>query len=384
MSGSARGFPQTEFDARIAGAQEMMQAQGLGALLLTTEPEVRYYTGFLTRFWESPTRPWFLVLPATGMPVAVIPAIGEALMARTSLRDIRTWPAPDYTDDGIGLLSETVADLTPEAARIGLADRCESHARMPLASLAALKERLGARALVSDEGITARLRRVKSEAEIAKIAVAAGIANRAFARLSEIAAAGVGLDAVFRRFQMLCLEEGADWVPYLAGACDAGGYSDVISPATDVPLRRGDVLMLDTGLVWDGYFCDFDRNASLGDPESEVAAAHAQLIEAVQAAVAAARPGARMSDLYTVMSKVLGLEGNVGRLGHGVGMQLTEGPSILPQDQTELVPGMVLAIEPLVQFPGGRIMVHEENIVVRDGAAEYLSDPQAAKMRVLV
>lgn len=383
MSGAERGFPQAEFESRIARAQAMMQAQGLSALLLTTEPEVRYYTGFLTRFWESPTRPWFLVLPAQAAPIAVIPTIGEALMARTGLRDIRCWPAPDYADEGMGLLAETLAEVTPRAARIGLADGRESHVRMPLASLAALRERLSPRVLASDGGITEKLRRVKSEAEVAKIASAAGIANRAFARLGEIAAEGVRLDEVFRRFQMLCLEEGADCVPYLAGAAAAGGYSDVISPATDAPLQRGDVLMLDTGLVRDGYFCDFDRNASLGPPGPETASAHARLIDATQVAVDAARPGARMSDLYGVMARSLGLEGNVGRLGHGVGMQLTEGPSIVPQDHTELVPGMVLAIEPLVQLPGGRTMVHEENIVVREGAADYLSAPQGSQMLVL-
>jgi len=43
-----------------------MARHGLGALLLTTEPEVRYFSGFLTRFWESPTRPWFLLVPAEG------------------------------------------------------------------------------------------------------------------------------------------------------------------------------------------------------------------------------------------------------------------------------------------------------------------------------
>ena len=61
-----RGFAPAEFDGRVARAQQRMASANLDALLLTTEPEVRYYTGFLTRFWESPTRPWFVVLPAAG------------------------------------------------------------------------------------------------------------------------------------------------------------------------------------------------------------------------------------------------------------------------------------------------------------------------------
>ena len=73
-----QGFEATEYQARVAGLQAAMAAEGLDALLLTTEADVRYLTGFLTRFWESPSRAWFLVLPASGKPIAVIPSIGAA------------------------------------------------------------------------------------------------------------------------------------------------------------------------------------------------------------------------------------------------------------------------------------------------------------------
>lgn len=56
-------FPPAEFEARVAKAHEAMHAVGINALLLTTEAEVRYLTGFRTAFWQSPTRPWFVVLP---------------------------------------------------------------------------------------------------------------------------------------------------------------------------------------------------------------------------------------------------------------------------------------------------------------------------------
>ena len=69
-------FTPDEYRSRTTAAQTLMAAAGLDALFLTTEADIRYFTGYLTRFWESPTRPWFLVLPAQGAPVAVIPAIG--------------------------------------------------------------------------------------------------------------------------------------------------------------------------------------------------------------------------------------------------------------------------------------------------------------------
>ena len=225
---------------------------------------MRYFTGYLTRFWESPTRPWFLIVPATGKPVAVIPSIGASLMGQSWIDDIRTWSAPDLQDDGVSLLLDSLKELTPTSGTIGVPDGHETHMRMPLADLERLRNDLGPRRIAGDHGILRQLRMVKSEAEIAKIEAACGIAGRAFARVPEIARAGAKLDEVFRRFQILCLEEGADWVPYLAGGAEQGGYRDVISPASSSPLEVGDVLMLDTGLVWDGYFSDFDRNWSIG------------------------------------------------------------------------------------------------------------------------
>jgi Xaa-Pro aminopeptidase len=381
-----RGFPDAEFEARVTKAQASMAQAGLDALLLTTEPDVRYFTGFLTRFWESPTRPWFIVIPATGGPIAVIPAIGAHLMGQTWVTDIRTWRAPDYEDDGIGLLANTLAEIMPVHGKIGLPDQMETYVRMPQADLKRLEQTLIGRQITGDQAIVRSQRMTKSEAEIAKITTACDIAGRAFARVPEIAQTGVPLSNVFREFQALCLHEGADWVPYLAGAADQGGYGDVISPASDTPLMQGDVLMLDTGLVWDGYFCDFDRNFAVGTPSTAVQKAHDKLMQATQAANDIARPGATMADLFHAMNDVVnpGKTGSdAGRLGHGLGMQLTEWPSMIPADHTPLVPGMVLTLEPGIVVNGDKIMVHEENIVVTDGPARFLSNFQPDTMRVL-
>ncbi|MDH3264689.1 MAG: Xaa-Pro peptidase family protein [Paracoccaceae bacterium] len=376
MTAPPRGFPEAEFRARLARAQARMSDAGFAALLLTTEPEVRYFTGFLTRFWESPTRPWFLIVPAAGDPVAVIPAIGAPLMARTWIADIRTWRAPDLQDDGVSLLAATLRELAGTSGEIGLPMGHETHLRMPLAGYARLQAALSPSRLRDDAGILRALRMVKSEPEIARVREACAIAGRAFARVPEIAAPGRPLDQVFRRFQILCLEEGADWVPYLAGGAGRLGYGDVISPATPAPLSEADILMLDTGLVYDGYFCDYDRNFALGAPSPEAASAHARLIDAVEAAMEIARPGATAADLFHAMDRILtggGGGSEAGRYGHGLGMQLTEWPSLIPADQTVLEAGMVLTLEPGIETAPGLTLVHEENIVIRDGRAEFLS-----------
>jgi len=376
-------FSASEYKARTARAQAMMADRGIDALLLTTEPEVRYFTGYLTRFWESPARPWFLVVPASGDPVAVIPTIGAALMARSWITDIRTWRSPNYDDDGVGLLADTLRELgaTKVATPMGL----ETHLRMPLDDFDMLQGAIGSK-IISDSGIIPALRMIKSEAEVAAIQIACDVANRAFARMPEIAGVGVPLSTVFRKFQMLCLDEGADFVPYLTGGAGIGGYDDVISPASDVSLQDGDILMLDTGLVVDGYFCDFDRNFAVGSVTDTPQAAHTKLIDAVDAAMAIAKPGATAAQLFHAMDDIVtgGAGGSdTGRLGHGLGMQLTEWPSLIPADMTVLAKGMVLTLEPSIDVGGGKMLVHEENIVVTDTGAQFLSEPYTRDMVVL-
>ena len=374
-----RGFHPAEFKTRAQNAQIEMVCEGIDALLLTTEPEVRYFTGFLTRFWESPTRPWFLILPQSGDPIAVIPSIGADLMAKTWVRDIRTWTAPNPIDDGISLLADTLSEVLPKSAKLGIPSGHESHLRMPLQDFGHLKQRLPNFVFAGDAGIIRKLRLIKSEAEILKISRACDIANAAFSRVSEVASQGASLESVFRGFQKLCLEEGADWVPYLAGGAGPLGYSDVISPANDHPLCEGDILMLDTGLMSDGYFCDFDRNFSIGKPDSRISVGYTRLIEATEAGKIAAKVGNTAADVFLAMDNVLtGGKGggDVGRLGHGLGMQLTEWPSFIPNDHTVLKEGMVITLEPSVAIPNGGMLVHEDNFVIRKTGVEQIS-PQA-------
>ena len=366
-----RGFPVSEFENRLARAQALMRDEGLGALLLTTEPEIRWFTGFLTQFWQSPTRPWFLVVPADGKPIAVIPGIGAPLMATTWIEDIRTWSAPDPEDDGVTLLAQTLRET---GGPIGLAMGLESHLRMPLADFDRLRDRFEFR---NASPLLRKLRLIKSEAEIDKIRHAARCASAAFARVPKVMTPGMTQAACLKAFKIAGLEAGLDDVCYLVGGAGPGGYDDIIGPPSDTPLADGDVLIMDVGGVYDGYFCDFDRNFAVGQIAEDTARAHEVVWEATEAGLAAARPGATFADLFHAMQSVMAeggaVEGNVGRLGHGLGMQLTEYPSITAWDQTVLEPGLVLTLEPGMQFAPGCMLVHEENIVIRDGPPEVLT-----------
>ena len=372
-----RGFEQAEFQARTQKAQALMAQQDLEGLLLMTEPDVRYFSGFHTLFWQSPTRPWFLFIPASGKPIAVIPEIGAALMRQTWIEDIRSWSAPAPQDDGISLLHELLAPLARRGARLGILKGHETFLRMPLGDWERLVQALPGLQLTDATALVQGLRMVKSAAEIEKLAHICTIGSATFDQVPKQISQGMPLEEVFRAFRREALAQGADDTPYLVGGAGPGGYADVISPPSRRPLQAGDILMLDTGATWDGYFCDFDRNFAIETADDAARRAYDVLWRATEAGLAAAQPGNSCRDLFQAMQGVIAelddQSGDIGRLGHGLGMQLTEQPSHADFDCTRLQEGMVLTLEPSLGYGDGLIMAHEENIVIRADGAELLT-----------
>ena len=77
--------------------------------------------------------------------------------------------------------------------------------------------------------------------------------------------------------------------------------------------------------------------------------------------------------MWSVLEAGGALGNSVGRMGHGLGMQLTEWPSVRAGDDTPLSPGAILTLEPGMTFAPGQQLVHEENIVITEEGAEYLT-----------
>ena len=381
-----RGFPVEEYEARAERAQRMLTDSGLDALLVCTEPEVRYFTGFHTPFWQSPTRPWFVVLPLSGRPIAVIPGIGASAMAGTWVEDVRTWPAPRPEDDGLALLAETLAEHAGPGGRIGLPMGPETHVRMPLADLDALREEIRPKVFVDATHVVRSLRMVKSEREVAKVAHICSVVSDGFEGIPTLLSAGMTEREAFSAFRMDLLRRGADEVPYLVGATGPG-FDDIIKQPSDRIIVDGDLVMFDTGSIFDGYSSDFDRYYAFGWADDGARRAYKTVWEATEAGLATVRPGATTSDLWRAMATVLDAGGSlgnsVGRMGHGLGMQVTEWPSNTADDQTVLEEGMVLTLEPGLTWAPGRMMVHEENLVVRAEGAELLSRRAPAELPLI-
>ena len=372
-------FSEAEFYQRTEKTQKLMYERGLDAILLCTEAEVRYYTGFRSLFWQSPTRPWFVIIPQSGKPIAIIPEIGRDLMERTWVDEIITWPSPRREDDGVSLLVKVLKGSN----KIGLLKGEEASLRMPLNDFETLNSKING-SFIDCSDLVKEVRLVKSELEINVLKQICSIASCAFDRAPQLFHPDQPLNHAFRDFKIALLEAGAEEVPYLVGGAGQDGYSDVISPPSNQLLKNGDILMLDTGSSLKGYFCDFDRNWAIGKASNLAKTAYSKLYNATEVALKKIRPGMTCAQVFSLINSSLGEgDSDIGRMGHGLGIQLTEYPSLMLNDKTVLRENMVITIEPSLSYGDGLMMVHEENICIRDGEPELLTKRAAEELPVV-
>ena len=387
MPSPARGFAQAEFEARTERAQGRMHELEMDVMLLTTEPQVRYFSGFLTQFWHSPTRPWFLLIPLEGKPIAVIPSIGVAGMRQSWIDDIRSWSSPQPEDDGISLLLAAIGELPRRFGRLGATMGMESILRMPVRDFQHLQTNLSGMEVVDCAQMMLQLCSVKSAAEIEKVRYVCELTSDCFNDLPGLIHIGQSERDILRDMRIDLLQRGADHTPYIVSASGPDGYGDIIMGPSDRIVENGDVMIIDTGTIFDGYFCDFDRNYAFGSASDKARRAYDTVYQSTEAGLVAARPGATTTEVWQAMWSVLeagGALGNdVGRMGHGLGAQLTEWPSLTASDNTPLEPGMVMTLEPGMEFASGKLMVHEENIVITEDGAELLSKRAAIEMPII-
>ncbi len=187
---SIRGFSEVEFERRTERAQQLMRELEIDAMLLTTEPNVRYFSGFFTQFWLSPTRPWFLLVPLQGKPIAVIPTIGVIGMQDTWIDDVRAWSSPQPGDDGISLLAATIDELPKRFGRVGVPIGIESHLRMPAKDFQQLVDELGSTEIIDCALLLLELCSIKSAAEVGKIKTVCELTSDSFNSLPKFTKTG--------------------------------------------------------------------------------------------------------------------------------------------------------------------------------------------------
>jgi Xaa-Pro dipeptidase len=373
-------FSKAEFEHRIERARRLMTREKLDGLLVSGEVHLEYLSGFRTVFsWNSPSRPWYFFLPRVGEAKGVIPEFGATGWCKTSwCKSLETWPSPRPEDEGITLLAGLIKGLKRTYGRFGVELGPESRIGMPVGDLFRLKDMIRPVEMADCVPVLRELRLIKSEAEIKRLRFVARAACDAFDELPKHIGAGSTEREAMRAFQFAAMARGVDKAPFIMPRSGVDGVDALVAgPVPGKRLKKGEVLYMDQGCKHEGYFCDFNRNFTVGKATDRVKRAMSLLYDSTSAGISAARPGATAEDLFHAQAKVLTdagiVLGDIGRFGHGLGKNLTEPPSNMPGDKTKLVPGMVMTIEPSLMMGGDRILVREENLVITEDGHRMLT-----------
>ena len=137
-----RGFSIHDYKMRVDRALELMKKNNLEMLLITSPQNFRYFTGLDSYFWESPTRPWFLLLSINHEPIAVVPSIGKTALQNTWIKNIQTWQSPSPSDEGITVLQEAILSIKAESCLIGCELGKESYLRLSIKDFERLNQKI--------------------------------------------------------------------------------------------------------------------------------------------------------------------------------------------------------------------------------------------------
>ena len=360
-----------ERQQRLSALQDNLPAFELDAVMITPGASMRYFFGLT---WRETERLVCAVVSAQQV-VFICPKFEDTalLAALTKPHDCAWW---EEHEDPRNVVTTVLAEN--DCHRVGVDPSCSYGQVFALGNLTSAT-------LTSAGPIIQSLRAQKSASELALMQAAKSLTLDVHIAIFEWIKPGMHMSDVIAEIDRLHRLGGADNGNFFCAVQFGEGTSHPHGVPGDPVLEKGELVLIDTGCTIDGYHSDITRTYALDKQDDRVEALWDLEKEAQAAAFDAAQIGTPCGDVDAAARAVLAahglgpdyhLPGLPHRTGHGIGLEIHEGPYLVRGDETPLATGMCFSNEPMIVVPGHYGIRLEDHFYMTDTGAQWFTEPQ--------
>lgn len=374
MTQAVQPITQAEYKARIAKAQQLMQQQGIDAIYLNAGTNLSYFTGTV---WYASERLVGALLTAEGELVYISPVFEIPTLAGFQVVQAEVLGWHEHENPYELLLGALRQRCSTKEPVLALDDSSAYFIFEGLRQANPLQR------IVSGKAITQGCRAQKSDAEIAIMQRAMDMTLQVHKAVASILYEGIStaeVEAFIDEAHRKVGASGSYFCIVLFGA-DSAFPHGVKTPKN---LEKGDMVLIDTGCRLSGYVSDITRSYVFGDASARQRHIWSAEKAAQAAAFAAAKLGLACGLVDAAAREVLesyglgpdyALPGLPHRTGHGIGMDIHEGPYLVRNEQTPLAVGMCFSNEPMICVPGEFGVRLEDHFYMTSSGPRWFTQP---------
>lgn len=372
ITGGKRPIDAAERADRIARAQALMQAHGIGAILVEPGASLIYFTGVR---WSRSERLTAAVIPARGEPLVVTPFFEEPSVRETLAipAELRVW---QEDESPIALVADWLKGRKLDRGAIGIEETVRFFASDGLARA------LPQARIVSADPVVRGCRMLKTPAEIALMKLAADVTVAAYRWTVPRIREGMTPGEIGALMTAATAKLGGNPQFALVLLGEAAAYPHGTGKPQRV--REGEVVLMDCGCTIDGYQSDISRTFVPGTAPADVRRVWDLVAEGQKVALAIARLGAPAGSVDDAVRALYvregfgpgyKLPGLSHRTGHGIGLDGHEPVNLVHGEATRLAAGMCFSNEPGIYLPGRFGVRLEDCFYLTESGPAWFSEP---------
>ncbi|EMF0267702.1 aminopeptidase P family protein [Enterococcus hirae] len=346
---------------RVEKLRKKMQEENLDSFLITSPYNLRYLTNFTG---------------TTGLAVITL----EKAFFITDFRYTEQAVAQAQGFEiikNVGPIFEEVADLVQKE---GLRELGFEETTVSFLEYSVLEEIIDAQ-LIPISGMIEELREIKDEEEIAIIEKACSIADLAYDHILKMIQPGMTEIEVANQLDFYMRSLGASGVSFETIVASGLRSAMPHGVASKKIIEQGDLITIDFGCYYEGYVSDMTRTFAIGDPGEQLKEIYQIVLEAQLAVLEVAKPGVTGKQLDAVARDYITKHGYGEAFGHstghGIGLEIHEGPNVSVRAEKQFVPGNIITDEPGIYLPGiGGVRIEDDLLITSDGNRVLTHSPK--------